>query len=632
MRVKLGRLMAAAVFITGGLGLLWVVRADRAVRDAEREFSRSRLAPEVRPVSPALPAGLEFLSTPPDFVDAVRFGDTVYVAGSGGLWGYDLDGRLEATYLVGRDLPPSPPLAVAVGALAGETAERLWIATRRGLVVFDGSRFGEIRLEEGAGNVVSLLMLPTGRMLLGLSEGGVAAYDGRRLDTFHDTLANVPVTSMGGTEGDLWIGTRDRGVVHWAGGVARVHGTDDGLPTDHVLSISVAPDSVFVGTALGVAEFQDGRYRRDVAPGVIATTVLDVGDRLLVGTVDEGVVDVQLGSDRPRPFGPSDAGTGPVRKLVEIGGRAFAIRPDAVSEWDPATGLWLGGIAARSAWTDRNVSALSVDRSGRLWVGYFDRGLDIEGPTRGEASVHVEDDQVFCVNRIVWDPFRDVHVVATANGLVFMGMEGEVLDRLGPSDGLIAAHVTDVDVVADGINVATAAGLTLLGPGGAESIYAFHGLVNNHVYALGRRGSDLLAGTLGGLSVIEDGLVRASFTTASSLLKQNWISAIVSLDDDVFVGTYGGGIQRIAGGGEWFDFADVPSGVVVNPNAMLSADGRVFAGTLERGLLVYDPASGRWTGFTAGLPSANVTALAASTGRLVVGTDNGVVTIPLEGF
>jgi ligand-binding sensor domain-containing protein len=98
------------------------------------------------------------------------------------------------------------------------------------------------------------------------------------------------------------------------------------------------------------------------------------------------------------------------------------------------------------------------------------------------------------------------------------------------------------------------------------------------------------------------------------------------------VGTYGGGIQRIAGGGEWFDFADVPSGVVVNPNAMLSADGRVFAGTLERGLLVYDPASGRWTGFTAGLPSANVTALAASTGRLVVGTDNGVVTIPLEGF
>jgi hypothetical protein len=44
---------------------------------------------------------------------------------------------------------------------------------------------------------------------------------------------------------------------------------------------------------------------------------------------------------------------------------------------------------------------------------------------------------------------------------------------------------------------------------GTHSLYAFHGLVNNHVYALGARGDGrVLAGTLGGLSLLQDGTVR----------------------------------------------------------------------------------------------------------------------------
>jgi ligand-binding sensor domain-containing protein len=51
----------------------------------------------------------------------------------------------------------------------------------------------------------------------------------------------------------------------------------------------------------------------------------------------------------------------------------------------------------------------------------------------------------------------------------------------------------------------------------------------------------------------------------------------------------------------------------------------VYAGTLDRGLAVYHRAAGRWTFTTAGLPSHNVTALAARDGKLYVGTDNGQV-------
>ena len=57
--------------------------------------------------------------------------------------------------------------------------------------------------------------------------------------------------------------------------------------------------------------------------------------------------------------------------------------------------------------SDRNVSALATDSNGRLWVGYFDRGLDLLQSDHGPAT-HIENEHVFCVNRIAaqsqrWD-------------------------------------------------------------------------------------------------------------------------------------------------------------------------------------------------------------------------------------
>jgi len=44
-------------------------------------------------------------------------------------------------------------------------------------------------------------------------------------------------------------------------------------------------------------------------------------------------------------------------------------------------------------------------------------------------------------------------------------------------------------------------------------MYAFQGLVNNHVYALGVSGDALVAGTLGGLSLLNKGDVQFNYTT-----------------------------------------------------------------------------------------------------------------------
>jgi ligand-binding sensor domain-containing protein len=66
----------------------------------------------------------------------------------------------------------------------------------------------------------------------------------------------------------------------------------------------------------------------------------------------------------------------------------------------------------------------------------------------------------------------------------------------------------------------------------------------------------------------------------------------------------------------------------VNPNAMLATARAVYAGSLSGGLYVYDRATGRWSNPTAGLPSRNVTALAARGGYIYAGTDNGLVRFP----
>jgi ligand-binding sensor domain-containing protein len=616
------------------LALVGIVRARHAVDEARADAAHSAIPFEIHSISATRPEMADFLPAPPDFRDAQIFHGSLYIAGAGGLWVYDLAGNLRTTYLAGRDLPASPLVAVAAGTVAGDAEQKLWIATANaGILSFDGERFSQIRLEsKDYGQATSLLILPTGILLIGFSEGGVVRYDGATFAPFHKDFRKTRVTALAGTEGDLWIGTRDRGVIHWQAGSTEEFQDQNGLPDNHVLSIAASGELVFAGTPIGTTEFRNGKPFRKIADGVFSQSVLTARDRLLVGTADEGIVEIKLAGDRAeRLIPPESSEPHAARRVLELDGRLFALTADGLFEQESAEGGWNRRIDVPGPhWADRNISALSVDSAGKLWIGYFDRGIDIAEINGSQKVTHVEDDQIFCVNRIVQDSYRNMSVVGTANGIALISPQGKVLKRITEADGLISQHVSDVAVRPDGLAVATAAGVTFLDSRGTESIYAFHGLANNHVYTLAVNGSHLLAGTLGGLSVIEDRFVRTSYTAANSQLKQNWVSAVIPVADSWMIGTYGGGVAQLDGGGQWRDFPDFPPQTVINPNAMLAVANRVLAGTLDRGLFVYSVAEHRWTPVTGGLPSLNVTALAASSGNLFIGTDNGIVRIPIE--
>jgi ligand-binding sensor domain-containing protein len=646
--------IAIAALCLGVAGVV-IWRVEKALSNSRRETAASELlGVETRAVGTQSNPGFEGITAPAVFKSVAAFQGKIYLSGPAGLYVYSGDASLEHFYRVGIDLPTAPLGQMAVGTLADSRQPELLIATLgEGILAFDGSRFRQIRASNDDARVVTaLLPVSSGSLLIGTAKLGLLIYDGKALKKFHATTNDVYVTSLAGSEAELWVGTLNDGLLYWHGGQTDHIGEAQGLPDRRVDQIALGGGRVYVGTPMGVAEVRDGKILRELAKGRYAHALLAEGDSLLVGQVDAGVMRVSLtgnGDDgrARRPIvarvavsvGDLDAhrttdrglGQATVEQFLSVGDSRYALASDGLLTLEP-DGQWRRMLGkGGSQLTDRDVSALMVASDGRLWVGYFDRGLDILTASGGEVS-HVENEHVFCVNRIVEDAKHGSVAVATANGLVLFDNDGRQKQVLGREAGLIAEHVTDVALYGDGMALATPAGITFLDKTGAHSLYAFQGLVNNHVYALGASQDQasqdqLVAGTLGGLSLLAGGQIRKNLTTATSGLKHNWVTGLAAVGNEWLVGTYGAGVLRLGADGKVTSTEATRTGVLVNPTAMV-ADGRiVLAGTLGQGLFVGDASGTRWRTVSAGLPSLNVTALAIRNGQVYVGTENGLVKI-----
>ncbi len=626
--------------IAAGAGVLALTvcfvgwRATRALRlSTEEVHSEQVIRFDVHPFAAPVGAGFELVSAPAVFLQAARFQDHLYVGGPGGLLEFDLSGTPSRKFIPGRELPSSSLVALAPALLADAQEPELVLATAQdGLLGFDGHRFRQIYLQDSEVRAISSLLAASAEhLLIGTKKRGVLIYDGKHLAPLHPSLTSLYVTALAGTESDLWIGTQNQGVFHWHAGAVDSFGEEQGLPDRQVQCLAISGEKAYVGTVLGVAVFDRGNFSHVLAPGVLATSLFVTDSSLIVGSEDQGVLSIPIGSSQNGshlPHAGKTAELDKVRQLFASGNDIYALASDALYRMSGRGLGWQQVLKPGPAiLSDHNISALAVDKSGRLWIGYFDRGLDVLEADAGRAT-HVENDHVFCVNRILADGRTGTVAVATANGLVRFDSNASQQQVSTRADGLIADHVTDVAIYRDGLVVGTPAGLTFLDANGPHSMYAFHGLVNNHVYALGVSGDELMVGTLGGLSEINKESVRVNYTAgAGSGLKHHWITAVVPVGDEWMVGTYGAGILRLDRSGRFQTFEKATAPFEINPNAMLVTAQHVFAGSLGKGLYVYHRGAARWTVVTDALPSLNVTALAESNGTIYVGTDNGLVRI-----
>jgi ligand-binding sensor domain-containing protein len=293
---------------------------------------------------------------------------------------------------------------------------------------------------------------------------------------------------------------------------------------------------------------------------------------------------------------------------------------------------WKTWNDSSSLLTDGNISSLLRARNGELWIGYFDRGLDILSSS-GDSVTHLSDETLFCINHISEDHTGRKYV-STANGLViFEADHSRKVFRT--ADGLLSDRVMQtlpLDPEGKVVAIATTQGFTLKEGGTLKSIYAFHGLVNNHIYTMAAQEGSIYLGTLGGISRVNKMQVTESWTQMDSGLKRNWVNALISINDLLFVGTYGSGIQIKTELGEWHDFPALPADLEINPNALHYDGTYLFCGTLDRGFYAYDVRNSVWKQITRGLPGLNVTAFAADDDFLYIGTDRGLLQMTYDNI
>jgi ligand-binding sensor domain-containing protein len=568
----------------------------------------------------------------PEFRSAAEFEGDFYVCGTAALFRYS-SGQLARIFYAGRELPATRLRSVIVRK--GIPKPELWIATDDGgVLIYDGKTFRQLlpRKPE-ARRISALLPLSNGSVLVGTQEAGLYLSDGKSLRIFHPQFSKTAVTALAGDQDEFWVGTRADGAWHWRGGGAD-HVTAD-LPDPQVLSVAIAAHRAWIGTALGVVEFSGGKPSRHLADGLFAQSLAENSGKLWIGTMDQGTFALPLDTAKARPQLTSAAQDSlPTVSFVHIGPSLAAVQPRLIVELSGELPLGQPLITPlRNTIAANHISAVHEDSQGRLWIGYFDRGIDVLPGSASGHPTHFEDDVVFCVNRIKEDSQDGSVLAATANGLVVFDSAAKLRQILTRANGLISSNVTDALVepsVADGPAwvVATPAGISFLQHGSASSMYAFQGLVNNHVYTLADRDGTLYVGTLGGVSTVQNGRVQASYNTANSPLRQNWITASALFENHLYLGTYGSGVIRFDDGESSLSFPQFGhQRTEINPNALAASHGALYAGTAGQGLAILRAGDQHWQFITAGLPSLNVTALDIHAGRLYIGTDNGLVRI-----
>jgi ligand-binding sensor domain-containing protein len=638
--MRLPSLRDRRVLIAGSATLLCLIAAlwlyTRAVdRDRERAADLDLILVEEDALVPPDAAGVALWLPNEAPRDVEPFGGRVYAATAAGLAVYDESGRLVRRYTTLDGLPENALLCLE------RFRDRLYVGTEHGgLVAFDGERFTRYRFVRPEAARVSALCATDAELLVGTFEQGVFEFDGAAFTRRFQADAGPDcrrVTALVEDGPRRYVGTYDAGLFEWREGSVRRLRTGDGLPSDRVTGVAVRAGAVVVATDLGVVELsQDGRPTPvDPTPNVAGLAVR-AGD-VWVASPSRGVA--RLGG-----AGLSTVAVAATAGAVGLPTSATGVKVEDGVLWatTPA-GVYAavaeGGPVRFERFDDPNVrhegisaghvSALAVDGRGRVWAGMFDGGIDVLDPATGERAGRVDDPALHEINALVADAGGDRIWVASSRGLAVF--DGERKTRtLGEQQGIAGGNVAALALGAGpdgtGVAVATNRGLSLVDASVARSLTAFHGLPNNHAYAVAVSGGRVWVGTLGGLAEVDALRVGRVYTTADSKLPHNWVNALAALDGRLYVGTYGGGVATLMPSGELVP-AEETADLEVNPGAMAVVGRRLFVGTLDAGLWMLDVDAGRWTRVTAALSSLNVTALAADATYLYVGTEHGITRI-----
>lgn len=496
-----------------------------------------------------------------------------------------------------------PVVALAAGGLFLRR-DRAWEALRTG--------WGDLHVRD-------LAESPGGELLIGAREGLFrAAWGG----TVLERLDPSPVRSVAlGPGGVVWAGG-EQGLRRVDAGSVRTVGT----PDPWVDAVAVQGQDLLVLTPLGLARGPLEGPFAPVAGAEEATSFAVLGAEVF--TAGQGRLLRFAAAGRPAEELPGS----PVRRVFARDRTLFAdtdaglLRRDARG-WVPARPR-----PASLPPGPRAVNALAW-REDRLVAGLFDGGLVVGVPAgagsgRDLTWTAVRGSEAWGVNALL-NAGGTLHV-ASLRGVA--RLEGGTLRAVEPRD---AGAAFALAATREGLVHGYGQGVLLPGP---RMLSAFHGLPGNQALALAEdpEGPGLLfVGTPTGLGAIAGGRVAWRTEPGDGRLPHPWVTALALRGQDLFIGTYGGGVARRVGAGrgprEPGAFTAFPetAGLKVNPGCLVEAGGRLYLGTDGRGLWRLSADGSRFVPLRLPLPSQHVTAIQPGPDGLYVGTLEGLARLPL---
>jgi ligand-binding sensor domain-containing protein len=641
----------AIILVLAGL-MIYLLRLNRHINaEQEAEAAARNVTVEEMRLRPPATDGITVYLNAADARATVMFAGTRYLATSGGLVALDEGGAVKRRYTTSDGLSDNDLTTLAV------FRDRLFIGTAsNGLMAFDGNGFTGYRFVKPKATRVSVLAATESELLIGTLDGGLFEYDGGAFTRRFNSALGADFTRVTGLlplASRLYIGTQDSWLYVWREGHIEHLTASEGLPSPRVTGLAALPSrdaqygALAVATDFGIVGLSDANEVKGITTRPNVTSITVVGERLFAGLFSGGVFDVSAERTRANtaesrtsqsetPGLPANA---PTVVFADEAGLWALTRAGAFVREAKAGGPAFDPVAAslvsERVITGDHITSVALDGAGQLWVGYFDHGADVIAPETGERLAHIEDEHVREVNFITFDPASAQTLIATTRGLVRIDgrREQSVLTR--EKNGLIneaIAHISLLPANAAGAGamvLATAGGLTEIAGGRARSLTSFHGLASNHLYTSAVAGSRLFIGSLAGLIELEGLRVVRTYKTSNSHLSHDWVTALAEADGTLYVGTNGGGVDALLPTGEWISFAndrDVGK-FEVNQNAMYFDGERLYVGTGDKGLLVYNTRARSWKRLSAGLPSPSVTAITSDDRYVYIGTMNGLARV-----
>lgn len=623
--LSLAALVVIALIVT-------ILRFNKRI-DAEREQSAAAIRVEVQEsvLRPPSTDGITAYLNSADVRATVLFNKLRYLATSGGLIALDENGNVKKRYTTLDGLTDNDLTALAV------FQNRLFIGTSaNGLMAFDGNNFKSYRFTKPKATQVSVLLATDTELLIGTLDGGLFEYNGERFSRRLNSATGADferITALLQNDSRLYIGTQDKGLYLWREAHIEHISTQEGLPSPRITGLAVDPanQQIAVATDFGVVTLNDANEVKELSKQPNITSLAASRGRLWAGLFNGGIVELSrteksstsgFSSNTPTTAFAEDD------KLWALTQQGAFVRDESSSRtaFEPLAGAGDRIISAA------HITSLALDPQGRLWVGYFDKGVDVLAVESSERLSHIEDEWVREVNYLTFDKANDRILIATSRGLVALDSRAKQ-SILTKEQGLIDNAVAHISLVEDAAGrgekmvLATAGGLTEITQGRARSLTAFHGLSSNHLYASAGDGSRLFVGSLAGLVELEGLRVTRVYKKSNSKLSEDWVTALQEADGTLYIGTNGGGVDALLPTGEWVNFADDQGKFEVNQNAMHFDGENLYIGTSEKGLLAYNVRERRWSRISATLPSQNVTAITSDDRFIYVGTLNGLVRI-----